>query len=281
MPEPYADLHLHTCASDGALPPAQMVEHAAALGIRILAITDHDVVSGVPEATRAGETLGVRVIPGVELSTGGGQEIHLLGYGIDPSDPALLAFLSGLLASRMARTLAMVEKLRALGFPVTAEDAQGTGEFTGRTNLARAMVKLGAAKSVREAFVKWLEPGGAAYVPRERLSVPEGIEALRAFGAVPVLAHPGRTRIPDGELSARLPGWIGAGLGGVEAYHASHHAADAQKYDRLARSHGLLVTGGSDSHGRAPEGAEIGDGSAAWRSVREDIERLLEQMTKA
>ncbi len=280
MPEFLADLHLHTAASDGALPPGRMMRAAADAGMRVVAVTDHDTSAGVAEAIRAGEALGLTVLSGIELSAGGSDEIHLLGYGFRPDNPKLDAFLISQQAERRERMYRMLEKLTALGMPVPPEETgDPDGLFMGRMNLAHAMAARGYVPSARAAFDGYLNPGGPAYVPRRRIEVPRGIELLRSFGAVVSLAHPGRLRMDETALLARLPGWIEAGLSAVEAYHASHDAASAIRFDRMARKRGLLVTGGSDCHGR--EGVSIGCHMREWRTAEEDVRALIGSMHPA
>jgi len=273
-----ADLHLHTTASDGTISPAEMVRHAQEAGMAMAAVTDHDTVSGVAQAVEAGERLGVRVLPGMEMTTGGSEEIHLLAYGIDPEDPRLAAFLEGQLAERGARMQTMLDSLRKLNMPLTLEEVTGWNRrFMGRMPLARAMVARGYVSSVRQAFERFLVPGKPAYVPRKQLAVLDGIALLTGFGAVVSLAHPGRLRMEQQTLAARLPGWIEAGLAGMEAYHSSHMEAQAACFDRMARRHGLLVTGGSDCHGCEESGPWIGEHLKGWHTIWEDVQALQER----
>lgn len=272
------DLHLHTTASDGLQSPADAVRAAADAGMTVIAVTDHDAVGGVREAQAAGKEAGLTVVRGIELSSGQGEEVHLLGYGLDPEGPALTAFLAAQNESRGERLAAMLAKLRALGMDVTAADAYNhDGTFSGRMPLADALVRKGYVRTAREAFDRFLNPGRPAYVARRRVGVAEGIRALASFGAVPVLAHPGRLQMPDGQLQAVLPEWMEAGLAGLEAYHTSHDAAACAHYDRMARANGLLVTGGSDCHGRR-EGAQIGDHLRHWRTAGADTQALLARL---
>lgn len=270
-----ADLHLHTSASDGMLSPAAMVRAAEAAGMDVIAITDHDTAWGLNEAMEAARGGGMRVIGGIELSCGSGEEVHVLGYGFKPDDPALADMLKEELTRRRRRTKAMVEKLDRLGMPLDIDEAKSRDtQFVGRLPLADAMVRRGYVASAQEAFERYLDAGRAAFVPRERMPVGRGVERLRSLGAVPVLAHPGRLRMQEGALLALLDEWQDAGLAGMEAYHGSHGAAEALRYDRLARGRGLLVTGGSDSHAR-PGGAQIGENMIHWRTAREDTAALI------
>lgn len=273
-----ADLHLHTTASDGEKTPGEMIRAAAAQGITLAAISDHDTVAGVREGMEAGRAEGIQVLPCIELSTGKGQEIHLLGYGIRLDDAALDQFLRTQLARRQERMLAMLDRLRAVGIDIALADVRRQDDgFYGRVDLAQALIARGYATSIREAFDKYLKPGKQAYVPRERVSVQEGIRALAAFGAAPVLAHPGRSGLDRGALGALLPEWMEAGLQGLEVYHPSHDEAVRHMLDHTARAQGLLVTGGSDSHGRQA-GPAIGDHLGGWRRMQGDAQALLSRM---
>lgn len=269
------DLHLHTHASDGRWSPSDVVRNAAQEGMTHIAITDHDTTAGVAEAMAAGPREGIVVLPGIELSCGMGEDVHLLGLGAGSGDAALGALLEAAMATRQARIDEMRGRLRAMGMPVAAEDIQPRGGgFPGRANLADAMVRHGYVATVAEAFEKYLGGGRPAFVPRERPSVTKGILALRGAGRVVSLAHPGRLRMDEGTLSSLLPEWIEAGLGALEAYHPSHSQATCLRYDRLARRHGLLVTGGSDCHGR-PGGARIGEHLRYWRESASDLAILM------
>lgn len=271
-----ADLHLHTDISDGTLPPREMIRRAAAVGMSVVSITDHDTAQGVPEAQVAGEETGVTVIPGIELSTGGSTEVHLLAYGIAPADPRMCSFLEGELAKRRHRMRTMLERAAQLGMHVPAEEASDkSGRFMGRMNLARAMVARGYARNVAEAFEQYLNPGRPLYVPRERVEVSSGIALLRSYGAFVSLAHPGRLKLDEQTLAALMPGFVDAGLEGLEAYHASHTDADCARFARMASRYGLLTTGGSDCHGDVPGHLEIGAHLSAWRTVTEDVHALL------
>jgi predicted metal-dependent phosphoesterase TrpH len=276
-----ADLHLHTHASDGSLSPAEMMRLAKAAGMAVVAVTDHDTVSGVAEAAKAAQALGLALIPGLELSVGDAEEVHLLAYGLPPESPALGALLDAMMQRRRARMETILGNLRALGLLLSAEEVTAPdGRFMGRMNTARAMVKRGYAASVHVAFDRYLNPGSSGYAPATRLSIPEGIAQLTGLGAVVSLAHPGRLNIPEAIWTARLPGWMAAGLSAIEAYHPSHPEGDALRYDRLARRQGLLVTGGSDCHGALPGHSGIGDHLRPWRTMRADVAALLERIAQ-
>lgn len=283
-----ADLHLHTCFSDGAKTPAEMIRRAKALGMDVIAITDHDNVGGLPEAAAAAQTERMTVLPGVELSVGTAREIHVLGYGVDPDDAKTRAFFDNEMEIRRERTLAILKKLAERGIEIAPEETGKQGEFMGRMYLAEALCRRGWADSVRDAFNRYIGDGAPCYVPRRRKHVADGIRALRELGAVPVLAHPARSGISPEALQRRLGEWMDAGLLGVEAWHASHMPVDAERFDALARRNGLLVTGGSDCHGRDDDGgssrgshAGIGEKLDGWKTAAEDVQALRTQMKEA
>lgn len=269
------DLHLHTTASDGALSPREMVRRAKQAGMELIAITDHDGTGGLAEALAEGRACGIQVLPGIELSCGHAEEVHILGYGFSLKDETLGAFLEGQRKNREKRTLEMLEKLADMGLPIAPERVRRdeTG-FMGRLQIADAMTEAGYVTSAGEAFDRYLGDGKSAFVRRERVAVSEAIALLSSIGAVVSLAHPGRLHMDAQTLLHLLPGWVNAGLSGIEAYHSSHDEAACRRYDRIARARGLLVTGGSDSHGR-PGGPQAGDHLRYWRNAQADTQALM------
>lgn len=246
------DLHLHTTASDGLWSPAELVRQAAAAGISVLAVTDHDSTAGVGPALATGSEVGVKVLPAVEVTAWqDGQEFHLLGYGVDLNSSKLRAFLAERRASRRRRVLRMLERLRAEGIVLSEEvlEERVAGASWGRTHLATVLVARGLVPDSQEAFRRYLAPGALAYAPPEPFPPQEAIRSLRATGAVPVLAHPALHGV-----ERRLEDLVEAGLQGLECYHPQHSPAVADYFLGQARRYGLLVTGGSDSHGPALPG---------------------------
>lgn len=240
------DLHVHTSASDGAWPPARVVEEAAREGLDGIAITDHDTVAGLEEALAAGRKMGVRVLPGVELgSEQDSREVHVLGYFIDPGDARLRETLAWLEDERRRRLERMLERLAALGVPVARgrvlELACGV---PGRPHVARAMVEAGWVASVEEAFDRFLESGRPGYVPRAHLAPAEAARLVHQAGGCAVLAHPGL--LDDDAMVERL---LESGLDGIEAYYPGHSPEQTARYESLGRGRGLVVTGGTDFHG--------------------------------
>jgi len=251
------DLHTHSLRSDGALSPADLVRRAAARGVKVQALSDHDTLSGVAEAAAAGKGLGVRIIPATELNTESEWgDAHVLGYFVDPNDAALEERLRWLRENRGRRIELMVEKLNALGYAVdlagVLEIAQGGA--LGRPHLAQALVDKGYVRTYDEAFDTLIAKGSPAYVARVGLDPFEAVALVRKHGGVPSLAHPG-TVIGLDDL---LPKLVAGGLAGIEAYYGAHSPEMTARC--LARAHDfdLVPTGGSDFHGRGEHGADLG-----------------------
>lgn len=251
------DLHTHSLRSDGALEPAALVERAAARGVTIQALADHDTLSGVAEAMAAGERLGVRIIPSTELNTESEWgDVHILGYFLDPADAALEGRLRWLRENRGRRVELMVEKLNALGYPISLarvmEIAQGGS--LGRPHLAQALFEAGHVPTYDSAFDTLIAKDAPAYVSRVGLTPLEAVQLVVAHGGVPSLAHP-FTVVGLEEL---MPLLVAAGLVGIETYYGSHPPSTTAISLSLARRYGLVPTGGSDFHGRGDHGAPLG-----------------------
>lgn len=239
------ELHCHTTYSDGTLTPAELVAAAASSGVRALAVTDHDTMSGWDEAFAAAAVHGIEIVPGLELSTvHNGRSLHILGFYPDPNK--LQIPLNDRLEGRLRRSQEMVDKLAAMGYAIELPKTS-PGMAPGRPHIASALVQAGYAKSSREAFDRWLGDDGPAYVHYEKFSIAEGIDLLKSSGAVPVWAHPYLFR--GGAVEFVLKELVDAGLMGVEVYHPSHSSSQIQKLKQLCLDCGLLMTGGSDYHG--------------------------------
>jgi predicted metal-dependent phosphoesterase TrpH len=251
------DLHTHSLRSDGALSPADLVKRAAARGVKIQALSDHDTLAGVAEASDVGRDLGVRIIPATELNTESEWgDAHVLGYFIDPADADLEDRLRWLRENRGRRVELMVEKLTALGYAVdlarVLEIAQGGA--LGRPHLAQALFERGYVKSYDEAFDTLIAKDSPAYVTRVGLTPIEAVTLVREHGGVPSLAHPG-TVVGLDEL---LPKLVAAGLAGIEAYYSEHTPEMTARCLARARTLDLVPTGGSDFHGRSEHGTDLG-----------------------
>lgn len=239
------ELHCHTTYSDGTLTPAQLVEAAANAGVKALAITDHDTVSGWEEAFAAANAYDLEIIPGVELSTvHRGKSLHILGFY--PDAAKLTGPLSERVNGRKRRAQQIADKLAQLGYPIVLPNL-GEGIAPGRPHIANALVQSGYFSSTQEAFDRVLGDNKPAYIQYEKFSIVEGIALLRDCGAVPVWAHPYLFR--GGPVEEVLEELVAAGLMGVEVYHPSQSEYQRQTLAALCQQYGLLMTGGSDYHG--------------------------------
>jgi 3',5'-nucleoside bisphosphate phosphatase len=254
---PTFDLQAHSTRSDGALEPAEVVARAAAAGVELLALSDHDTVAGVPEALAAARDHGIALSPAAELSAvhGGYEDLHVLGYQLDHADRALEAALEDFRADRGRRVRAMADRLRELGFEL--DDAALDRETVGRPHLADAVLSHPAnAQRLREEgidgrdalFPAYLVPGAPAYVPRSRPTVPQAIAVIHAAGGVAVWAHPFWDVDDPGEALATLDAFVADGLDGVEAFYTTHTEAQTRLLYAAAAERGLLTTGSSDFH---------------------------------
>lgn len=261
-----ADLHLHTTASDGQLPPAELIRLVHERGIPVAAVTDHDSIEGLHEAQQAGEALGIRIVPGVELSvTAGEEEVHLLGYFFDPGDAGLSQRLAQFRRNRYKRVVAMVERLKAAGAPVSLQNVedQAVGGALGRPHVAAALVEAGHVATRQEAFERYLGAGGAAYVPGTRFAAEEALDALHEAGGIGVLAHPGQWT-----SSRTVQSLIRWDLDGIEAVHPAHTPWLQAYYRSIAQENGLIETGGSDFHGwRSQDLENLGRYTIAYEQV--------------
>ena len=265
------DLHTHSNASDGTDAPAALPQLARAAGLQGFALTDHDTTAGLAAAADAASRAGMTFVPGIELSvdpdvfadgTVGGT-LHLLGHFVDPASPALRAVTQRMRAARADRNPQIIERLKASGVRVSlaeVNDAAGPGATVGRPHIAQVLVQKGYVKSMHEAFSRYLGPGAAAHVRRDRLTAEAAIAALRAAGGTATLAHPVQLRLSDDAgpagahdaadpLTPLLRRLQSFGLDAVEVRHSDHAPADADRFARLAGRLNLLTTGGSDYHG--------------------------------
>jgi predicted metal-dependent phosphoesterase TrpH len=258
------DLHSHSNASDGSDEPAALVARAAALGIRALALTDHDTQSGIGPATREAAAQGIELIPGTELSLDWpGGAMHLIVLFLPAGVGPLQDRLAAIRDARHARNLEILEALGSLGIPVEAEEVEllAGGESVGRPHIAAAMVGRGYVTSIAEAFDLYLGWGRPAYRPRWRLSPEEGIALALESGGVPVLAHPHTLALDTSEqVAATLRRLKAAGLRAMECYYHLYSPLEREGYAALAARFGLLPSGGSDYHGTFKPGVELGVG---------------------
>ena len=287
-PAPGIDLHAHTTASDGSFTPTELVEAAHGLGLRALAVTDHDTLAGLGEARAAAQRVGLDLVAGVELSVeDDGGRFHLLGYGFDPANAALAETLITLRRSRAARNDLMAARMSELGLPVTMDDVRAeAGEdalVIARPHFARALIKKGIVGSVAEAFDKYLSTGKPLYLPKEVLTPRDAIALIHGAGGVAVMAHPGLVPLDEAALDARVTSLAQKdGLDGIEAYYSQHSQADTDRFLALAARLGLLVTGGSDFHGTVKPHVPLGivfGGRPAAPALLESLRARLKDTT--
>ena len=257
------DLHTHSTASDGSESPSALVDMAVALGLSVVALTDHDTLEGIEEARDSASRSGIDLISGTEISLDYLGGMHLLVLWLEPGPGPLQDRLGGLQNGRVGRNAAIVEALTDLGMPVTLEEVieQSGGGSVGRPHIAAVMMRKGYVESVAEAFDLWLGTGRPAYAARPRLSPEEAIGLARESGGVPVLAHPHTLGINRShEMADVLVRLRSAGLVGLEATYGAYHRHEREGYADLARRFGLIVSGGSDYHGSYKPGLELGTG---------------------
>ena len=270
-----ADLHTHSLISDGRLTPTALVDLAYRNGVRIMSLTDHDIVDGLPEAFAAAEKYpDMTFIPGIEMSTDvPGNEVHITGHFIDWQNEGFREALKRLQESRLGRAEKMVERLRELGKPIEWARVQSFAEgAVGRPHIALALVEAGHVASVNEAFGLYLSRTGPAYVERARLEPEEVVATIRGVGGLATLCHPRELYAAGGldELLARLKA---AGLTGIEVYYQDYYPEEIETFRKLAKAFLLLPLGGSDFHGLGnPNQREPGDISLPM----EPVEKLFE-----
>ena len=276
------DLHTHSSVSDGSEPPERIVELAHEVGCSAVALTDHDSLAGLARARSRADELGIRLVPGCEVScvpiAGGG--IHVLVYFVDDPTSPLGVELNRLRDDRRSRNLALVERLNELGIPVTlalVAAHAGSDEGIGRPHFAQAMVDVGAVESIDEAFERYLANGGEAYIPKGRLTVADVCGLAVASGGVAVLAHPTTVGLTGDSLAGAVRDMTLAGLGGLEAVYGRYSPQMRTDLGNLARRFGLVPTGGSDFHGTTKPDLFVGTGTGDLKVP----DRVLDQLDVA
>jgi len=278
MKQSSIDLHCHSTASDGTLPPAQVVRLAIDRGLSALSLTDHDTIAGVDEAATEARKLGLDFIPGIEISAEFPHPgtMHLLGYGVDPQSPTLRDLTKTLLAGRDNRNPKIIAKLQQLGVDITMDELtrEAGGKVLGRPHIAAILHRKGYVSSIKQAFDKYLAPGGLAYFDKERLTPAQAVQMIIDSGGIPVLAHPIQLRYQnDAQLERIVKDLIDLGLRGIEVMHSDHNAKLVEQYTALADRYHLLKTGGSDFHGSNKSNIQLGDANGR-RIPREFFDAL-------
>lgn len=277
----WVDLHTHTRASDGQYSPRELVRKAAGENLAVLAVTDHDTISGLPEALAAGREQGVQIVPGCEIGAATPYgEMHIVGLNVPLDNVCLNTWLAERRRRRVERAREMVERLGSLGIAIRFDEvmAQVSGESPGRQHIAGTLVRKGYARNSGDAFGRYLSPGAAAYVPHVLPEPEEVLSLLRASGAVSVFAHPFLLDAPAAWLEERIGALKECGLDAIEAYHSCHTSAEVRELVLLARKHGLALSGGSDFHGDSHPGRKLGRGAHGMR-LRGSLMSSLNSLT--
>jgi predicted metal-dependent phosphoesterase TrpH len=251
----FADLHCHSTASDGVDAPTRVVERAAAAGLKVLSLTDHDTLDGVAEAQAAGEKFGVEIVPGVELTCyQDRKEVNILGYWVDGSEEHLAAHCRRFVAARIDRAHQIGARLAELGARIDIDElvANADGGVVGRPHVAKALLEAGHVATLQEAFDRFLANGGPADIPKMMVEPRECIEMIHGAGGIAVIAHAGIWNQFD-----LIPHLASIGLDGVEVWHSAHSREDSDRLEEIADRFGLAKTGGSDCHGKLGERPEL------------------------
>lgn len=256
------DLHCHSTVSDGWLAPAELVRRAAANGVELLALTDHDEIGGVDEALEAAAEAGIRLVPGAELSVSFAREtIHIVGVGIDHRHPGLLQGLEAVRGGRDARARRMGEALEAVGIRRALEGARRFARnpaLVSRAHFARHLVDIGLMPDVRTVFDHYLVRGKPGFVEHQWARLEDAVGWIRAAGGVAVIAHPGRYRLSAAEMETLLERFIAAGGEAIEVVSGAHTEDEARRFASVARRYGLLASRASDFHGEGESPVDLG-----------------------
>jgi predicted metal-dependent phosphoesterase TrpH len=270
----HADLHLHTCFSDGTYTPEELAGHARRCGLKAVALTDHDTMEGCERMAAACQAHGPEFIPGSEITSEfHGHELHMLGYYLDPQNSTLREQLARFQEVRRQRVHDMVDRLNRLRIPLAVETvfALASCRSPGRPHVARALVQGGWCSSLDEAFERFLKKGKPAWAPKFKVPATEAIALIHQAGGLAALAHPGLNHCDEA-----IPDLAAAGMDGLECFHTKHSTAMTQRYLETAERHHLLVTGGSDCHGMSKGQPLIGSLKVPY----ECVERLREAMQR-
>jgi predicted metal-dependent phosphoesterase TrpH len=269
------DLHSHTDQSDGTFTAGELVAEATRIGLKALAITDHDTMSGYDLAVPFGATAGLRLICGIELSTKyQGVSVHLLGYfPVNLPSAEFREWLTFLLESRRDRNRRLIKKLVSLGIPITLEEVEAYGKtLTARPHFARVLIDKGFAKDMQDAFDQYLDESSRGYVQRHDIPIQEALDRIRDAGGVSSLAHPVRVAKNNWDTLARYVGELaGMGLKAIEVYHSDHSPENVAYYKSLAERFDIGMTGGSDFHGANKPMISLGTGCRNNLNVPDEL----------
>lgn len=253
-----ADLHMHSVFSDGTDEVPAIVAKAKAAGLSLMSLTDHDTVKGVGLALEEGEKQGIKVLPGIEISTYAICEVHILGYNIDINNDRLLTRLAEIEDKRHERIKAILANLKKYNIELDEEKIFDRIGTVGRMHIAKQLLAKGYCQTITEAFDRYLGERGIAYVPSKRITPLEGVKLIKAAGGLAVVAHP-LIFCQKGKLDDLIGGLKTYGLDGLEVYYPTHTLDDTAKLYDLAKKNMLIATGGTDYHGLNKKGVEPGD----------------------
>ena len=278
----FIDLHIHSTYSDGTLTPALLIQQAKKSGLRAISLTDHDTTEGVEEIIKYGNTYGVEILSGVELSAHiDASAVHILGYGLRHNDPVLLAQLAGIQEARNTRNQKIIKRLNELGIKITKEDVYNfskTGQ-TGRPHFAQFLIEKKVVNSFDDAFDIYLGQNGSAYVPRKILFAADAIRYIIDAGGLPVLAHPATIDFTMSSIPDLLEKLKNFGLSGVEVYYPTHSKKVRKTLLEICRQHDLIATGGSDFHGHRNAEKTLGRTGKNQRLPYEVLEKIKNRLS--
>jgi predicted metal-dependent phosphoesterase TrpH len=265
---------MHSNFSDGVHRPSKLIEMAKEKKLVAVSLTDHDILDGFAEMQEAGQSQGIEVLSGVELSCEfGGRDLHVLGYGVDPDNEPFEEMLRTFRETRHKRGIKIIEKLNALGISIEPSEviAQAGQGALGRPHIAKALVAGGHVGNTQEAFDKYIADGGPAYVPKYKMNPAEAIKHIRDGGGLAFVAHPG---IFIERSNGNIDDLIAEGFDGIEVYHPTHKDEVRRRLAAIAEERGLLVSGGTDYHGFPGRDLEIGSVDVTYEIVERIKERL-------
>jgi len=277
------DLHTHSTASDGTLPPRELTRLAAESGVSAIALTDHDSVEGLAEAAAAGDECGVEIIRGCELSvTDGARRLHILGLFLSERPTQLARELASLRDKRDNRNVIIIEKLQNLGIDITVEEVTAlAGDAVGRPHIAQVLMAKGVVPNFQTCFEKYLGNKGMAYAPKDVLPIETAVALLREEKATVVLAHPYLLGLKNRDLETLVSRYKDMGLDAIEALYTDHSPSQTREYLALAQRLDLAVTGGSDFHGSIKPEVRLGVGKGKLRVPASLLTALKERRASA
>jgi predicted metal-dependent phosphoesterase TrpH len=280
--EKYIDLHTHSIMSDGSMTPVEVVREAKAQGLAAVALSDHDSIDGVKEAMEEGKRIGIEVVPAIEFSVKSKTETHILGYYIDIENKEMLDALAAIRQVRTQRNAETCKKLNELGFDVTVEEALAIAPagIVGRAHYAKLLVDKGYTSSVKEGFALYLNNGKAAYSSLQYLSAVDAVKLIQKAGGLSFVAHLHLCRMEDDQLIKFLTKLRWNGLNGIEGYYTDYTPEMQAKYQGLAKSLDLMISGGTDFHADMKPHIHIGTGLGNLKIPYSVLENMKAQLNK-